>query len=362
MTRPAPASRAAATICSPTPPQPITHTRLAQRDARRVAHGADPGHHPAPEQRRLPQRQPGRDRHGARGRDDAALGEAGDEVEVLDRRPVGEPQPRACRRAACPAHACAARRLAEVEAPGRAGAARAARRDEAERDAVAGRDAVDAVADRLDHARALVPEHHRPAPGARARRRRGAGRSGRRPRRRRGRAPRPRAGGSSDTSSHRQRPAGLVQDGGARLHHATRCASSASRSGSTPSPGPCGGAIVPSAAISSGAGSSQSRRAGRPGRRVERHLDVRARRDGERDVQVGEQARARSTRCAARTRARRGRPARRSGGSRRARRRARRRAGSRRRRRAARGRAPRTAPRTISPAAIRSDVRRRSAA
>ena len=40
----------------------------------------------------------------------------------------------------------------------------------------------------------------------------------------------------------------------------TRHRSSASRSGSTPRPGPAGGAIVPSAAISTGAGSSQSRR------------------------------------------------------------------------------------------------------
>ena len=45
-----------------------------------------------------------------------------------------------------------------------------------------------------------------------------------------------------------------------RLAHATRCGSRASRSGSTPRPGPAGGAIVPSAAISTGAGSSQSRR------------------------------------------------------------------------------------------------------
>ncbi len=54
-----------------------------------------------------------------------------------------------------------------------------------------------------------------------------------------------------------------VEHGGADgdlAAHATRHRSRASRSGSTPRPGPSGGAMVPSAAISTGAGSSQSRR------------------------------------------------------------------------------------------------------
>ncbi len=129
--------------------------------------------------------------------------------------------------------------------------------------AVAGGDVRDARADRLDDAGALVPEHDRPAAVAQvalgevqvgvahARSRHAhehlvvLGRVQQQP-----------------LDAHRQAVAlehgRLDLDRGAA--HATLWRSSASRSGSTPSPGPAGGRIVPSAAIRTGAGSSQSRR------------------------------------------------------------------------------------------------------
>ena len=92
-----------------------------------------------------------------------------------------------------------------------------------------------------------------------------------------------------------KRRANPVEDRGARFDsrrraHATRYASRASKSGSTPRPGPGGGAIVPSGAISSGAGRSQSRRSGVQAGGVERNLDVRTRGHGHREVEVSEEA------------------------------------------------------------------------
>ena len=80
-------------------------------------------------------------------------------------------------------------------------------------------------------------------------------------------------------------------------------------------PGPAGGAIVPSAAISSGAGSSQSRRSadqagGSNGTSTNGHG-----REGERRVEVRDAARGRSTRCAATRPGRAGRRARRAAGT-----------------------------------------------
>ena len=109
-----------------------------------------------------------------------------------------------------------------------------------------GRDRSDARADGLDDAGALVPEHRRPAARRRGRRRRGGRPSGTRPPPRRARAPRPRAAGRA-SASRRAAACALVQDGGPDLHQATRCSSRRSRSGTTPEPGPGGGAIVPSA-------------------------------------------------------------------------------------------------------------------
>ena len=72
---------------------------------------------------------------------------------------------------------------------------------------------------------------------------------------------------------HRQGRAHLAQH---RSHdsHATRHRSSASRSGSTPSPGPGGGAMVPSPAISTTSGQHPVAPFGRPGGRVVGHLHV----------------------------------------------------------------------------------------
>ena len=245
----------------PDPPAADHAHRLAGPRPGGVAHRADAGHHPAAEQRRLPQRELRRQRHRRRRRDDAVRREARHEVEVLQRPAVGEREPRAAvEQRAGPR--VRGGRLAQVEAPGGAGAARAAARHEAERDPVALRDAGDAPP---------RPPRRHPRPrgparsaGARARaRRRPAGRRcGRRRRRRRGRAPRPPAAPRARRRSTDSGVPASCRTAALMCINATRCASSASRSGSTPRPGPGGGAIVPSAAISSGRGSSQSRRAG----------------------------------------------------------------------------------------------------
>ena len=129
--------------------------------------GADPGDHAAAEQRRLPQRQRRRERHDPARRHDRILREAGDHQPVLEHLAAGAVKSRGTvhQEALEPV---AARRLAQRPAARAARAAGAAGRDEAERDVVAGRDATGAVADRLDHPRALVAEDHRPAPVAEA--------------------------------------------------------------------------------------------------------------------------------------------------------------------------------------------------
>ena len=127
---------------------------------------------------------------------------------------------------------------------------------------VARRDVIDPVADRLDNPRALVTEDHRPASVAELA------------------VGEPHVGvthaGCGDADEHLVRLRRielhvLDRDGALWMtqddrSHPTRHCSSVSKSGSTPSPGPTGGAIVPSAAISTGCGSSQSRRSAvRPG-------------------------------------------------------------------------------------------------
>ena len=162
---PAPASTRPAMTCCPTPPQPTTAARSPMRGRATLRTAPMPGHRAAAEQRGLPQRHVDRQRHDAGGGDDGALGEARDREAVLQRRPVRQRQARGAvhQRAA---HAGVARRPAQRRAPGAAGTAGAAGRDHAEHDAIAGRDVHDALADGLDRARALVPEHHRPAPVA----------------------------------------------------------------------------------------------------------------------------------------------------------------------------------------------------
>src|SRR5262249_52541818 len=129
-------------------------------------------------------------------------------------------------------------------------------RVEAEPDAVARPHVLDPGSDLLHDACALVAEHHGPA--AVAERAVGEVEVG---------AADARSGDADEHLAVARRVeihprggdglAGLADHGGP---HETRYPSSASRSGSPPSPGPSGGAIVPSGATSSGAGRSQSRR------------------------------------------------------------------------------------------------------
>ena len=81
----APASRAAAIACIPTPPQPTTQTRspIPTRAAWLTAPYPVTG--TAAQQRRLPQRQLGGDRDRGLLGDDRVLGEAGDAEAVLQR-------------------------------------------------------------------------------------------------------------------------------------------------------------------------------------------------------------------------------------------------------------------------------------
>src|SRR5205823_8639770 len=132
----------------------------------------------------------------------------------------------------------------------------AARGDDAERDRVTGRDVLDAAADLLDDTGALVPEHHWPAPLPELA------------------VGKPDVGVADACGGNAHADLVLLRrieldlfdgDGPPRVtqddrSHPTRHCSSASKSGVTPRPGPGGGAIVPSAAISSAPGSSQSRR------------------------------------------------------------------------------------------------------
>src|SRR5439155_2760217 len=120
--------------------------------------------------------------------------------------------------------------------------------DDAEADGVSRRDVRHAVTDRFDHTRALVAEHHRPAAVAEG----SVGQEEVRMADARGR--------DADENLtrlrrveldvlHPYRSARLVEDGCADDRHPIRYCSSASKSGTTPSPGPDGAAIVPSSAI-----------------------------------------------------------------------------------------------------------------
>ena len=251
---PAPARTRPAMTCWPTPPQPITAALSPIRGRATLRTAPMPVTAPQPSSAACQSGTLGGQRDDAAGGHDGALGEARDGEAMLQGGAVGQRQARGAvhERAA---EAGIARRPAERRPPRPACAAGAARGDHAEHDAVARRDVDDALADLLDGAGALVPEHHRPAPGAEA------------------------AGGEMDVgvadagrrdahqhlAGFRRRErhlldadvAGLAQHDGP---HAIRQRSRASRSGVTPRPGPGGGAIVPSAAISQTAGSSQSRR------------------------------------------------------------------------------------------------------
>src|ERR687897_176550 len=139
-----------------------------------------------------------------------------------------------------------ARDLAEVAPPRRAGRAAPAGGHEAERHMVAGGHVRDALPHRLDHAGALVAEHHRHAAGAEVavgEVQVGVADAGG------GDAHEQLAGARRVELEllHGERLVVRVQHGGADLH-AMRCASSASRSGRAPTPGPSRGPTGPSGA------------------------------------------------------------------------------------------------------------------
>ena len=259
--RPAPAIRAAATICWPIPPQPTTHTlspistRAALRTAPKPVTTAQPSNAAC--------------HSGSSGGIGTALAagttqcSAKHETKLKCRTgaAVGEAQARrAVEQGARPR--VLPGDLAEVEPARRACGTRPARRHEAERDTVARGETADARADGLDDAGALVPEHRRPAPVAEV----AVGEADVGVAHARRRDPHQHLARVRRVEGQRldaQRRARLVQHGGADLHQATRCSSRRSRSGTTPSPGPGRRRDRPVRRdLDRGPPSSQSRRSG----------------------------------------------------------------------------------------------------
>ena len=336
----------------------LARARPAPRSARRRS----PVTTPQPSERRLPQRQPGRERdRAARRRRRCAPRSRPTKLKCCSGVPSREPQPgRPVHQRAPPS--VLARRLAQVEAPGAAGAARRHAGDEAERHVVARRDVVTPAPTASTTPAPSWPSTigQRPSPscavgevhvGVADARGRDAHEHLAGARRRRARPPRPRAA-SRPRAARRRASASPDPPALERVEvrldaepRAVRRARSSRRRRSRPA-----AAEQPVAPLR------------RPRRRVERHLEVRAGREGERGVQVGEQAEP----VRPRVRATQARPQRSAS------------AAIRRQPpmppesttsgcttstppRSTRSRAS-AAPRTISPAAIRSVVSRRSAA
>ena len=164
---PAPASTAPSRAERPTPPSPKTATRSPSAIRAAFDGGPDPGQHGAAEERRELERQLGVDLHrGALG-DDDPLRERGDAEVVVERLAVelAEPPLAAEER---PGRVGRRARLAERRAARPARLAMPACGNEGEHHVVAGRELVDALADRLDLARGLVAERHRHHPRPRA--------------------------------------------------------------------------------------------------------------------------------------------------------------------------------------------------
>ena len=197
----APASRAPAMTCSPTPPQPITQTLSPMLDMRGVRDRADPGHDATPQAA-----PPATTESPPESTTAPAVGTTACSAKQATIRPwwsdaaVRAAQPRGS------VHQGARQRSAPAGShrfrlPRRHARQFAAGRDEAERDVVAGRDPADVGLRSPHHAGALMAEHHRPAAAAQV----AVGQvhvgvtDARRPRR--GRAPRRRRGGSSSTVS-----------------------------------------------------------------------------------------------------------------------------------------------------------------
>src|SRR5262249_13117584 len=161
---------------------------------------------------------------------------------VLKRRPVREAK------AARPVHehprcAVLGDHLAEVRLPGAAVPARAARRNEAQRDVVSRRHVRDVRADRLDDTRALVAHDGGPLPGTEVAVRMADVRV----------AHAGRGDANEDLVGLRRieldlldldGPARMTENRSANAHQPIRYCSSESKSGTTPNPGPGGGPMV----------------------------------------------------------------------------------------------------------------------
>ena len=151
--------------CCPTPPQPTTAARSPMRGRATLRTAPMPVTAPQPSSAACHSGTSTVSGTTPAAATTVALREAGDREAVLQRRPVRQRQAR-CAVHQRAAHPGLARRPAQRRAPRAAGAAGAAGRDHAEHDAIAGCDVRDALADGLDRAGSLVPEHHRPAPVA----------------------------------------------------------------------------------------------------------------------------------------------------------------------------------------------------
>ena len=125
---------------------------------------SDARHHPAAQQRRLPERDVGRDRNRTTRGNHRELCEAGHHQRMLEHGAVGRVQARAPLQQQARG-AVAGRRSAQRPVSRAARLTDTARRHEAKRDVIARSESVDVLSDRLDDARSLVAEHHRPAAG-----------------------------------------------------------------------------------------------------------------------------------------------------------------------------------------------------
>ena len=147
--------------CRPTPPHPMTQAVSPIRTRATLRTAPTPVTTAQPSSAACQSGNPSGNRHRGCRVDHAALGEARDHQPVLQRVAGRVVQARGAvhQRAARHVHG---HDLAQGRPSSAALRAAAARRHEAERDAIARRDVRDAGGDGLHEARALVAEHHRP--------------------------------------------------------------------------------------------------------------------------------------------------------------------------------------------------------
>ena len=158
----APAATAPSSEASPTPPEPDHGRRLAGLQLRRIDDRTDARQHRAAEQRRLHERQVGRDLHQRAPRHHRVIGECRAAEMVVHHRPVAMQPARARQQGA---RAVRRRpRLAQRRTPFRAGHAMAAARHEDHHHMIARGEVGHVLAQFLDDAGRLVPERHRHRP------------------------------------------------------------------------------------------------------------------------------------------------------------------------------------------------------